>query len=210
MGIVLSIIIIVAISSILIFLFWKFQKSVSTKQKEDTSSIKQKEDTSSIKEKYLFLDVDGVLNVSTGSTFSPFIDSKFELLKKIIDNTGALIVVSSFWRTIDFQLEMLKNKLSEYGLHFIDITPNFNEMWYKTKDRKYLVERGFEILAWLEENNKLKNSNFVAIDDQPLILYYKNSSNKIPQMIGHTVLTDQKIGLQEHNVNQAIEILNRV
>ena len=53
--------------------------------------------------KVIFLDIDGVLNCGTTTeltkTGDRFVENKFiERLKKIVDETGAKVVLSSDWR----------------------------------------------------------------------------------------------------------------
>ena len=77
--------------------------------------------------KVIFLDVDGVLNngVWAVEMFRQGIrvysedrlyEPSLEQLKRIIDNTGAVIVVSSVWRQIPTAYLHLKEWLERYGI----------------------------------------------------------------------------------------------
>ena len=143
--------------------------------------------------KYLFLDIDGVMN-SAADRFSIKLinDKPFELLKKIIDATGAKIILSSSWRygyehgTCD----LLKRRLAEYDLSIEDITPINNN------------RRGQQIWEWLMAHDYDENvDTFAILDDEDfdiLALY--------PEQM---VKTDAMVGLQDYHVWKCIDKLNR-
>ena len=149
--------------------------------------------------KFIFLDCDGVLNNSytstktvTGWTFVE--DYLIQHLKKIIDATGAEIILSSSWRwgywssgkdRLDY-LELIE-KLADFGIFIKDITPAFSSN-----------DREAEILWWLE--HQINYSTFVILDDDECYfsILYPN-----------VVITDKSLGLTTKEVDKAIEILNR-
>ena len=143
--------------------------------------------------KYLFLDIDGVMN-SAADRFSIKLvnDTPFERLKKIIDATGAKIILSSSWRhgyehgTCD----LLKQRLAEYGLSIEDITPINNN------------RRGQQIREWLMTHDYDENvDTFAILDDEDfdiLALY--------PEQM---VKTDAMVGLQDYHVWKCTDKLNR-
>lgn len=153
--------------------------------------------------KVIFLDVDGVLNFESCSErlngFYFVEDSRIELLKQIVDATGAKIVLSSSWRsgwydqdegkeTIDLDMyKGLIEKLNEHNLKLIDKTG-------------YDLERGDEIQTWLNEWTEEPVEAFVIIDDL--------SGRHFHGIAEHLVQTSWKHGLQEKHVRKAIEILN--
>ncbi|MCD8326435.1 MAG: hypothetical protein LUC90_07065, partial [Lachnospiraceae bacterium] len=115
--------------------------------------------------KVLFLDVDGVLNdygtTTRTSDHWPFVDDeKVARLRKIIDETGAKIVLSSDWReerdipcrNISY-LELVE-KLKAFGLEIFDYTPEYG----------YRSSRGREIAGWLEGRDDVES--FVILDDR--------------------------------------------
>ena len=142
--------------------------------------------------KYLFLDIDGVMN-SAADWFSTELisDKPFELLKKIIDETGSKIILSSSWRTGYKRgtCDLLKQRLAEYGLSIEDVTPQSGR-------------RGKEIQEWLMAHDYDENvDNFVILDDEDfdiLAIY--------PEQL---VKTDALIGLSGYNAWQCISKLNR-
>ena len=142
--------------------------------------------------KYLFLDIDGVMN-SAADWFSTKLisDKPFELLKKIIDETGAKIILSSSWRAGYERgtCDLLKQRLAEYGLFIEDVTPQSGR-------------RGKEIQEWLTAHDYDENvDTFVILDDEDfdiLAIY--------PEQL---VKTDALIGLSGYNAWQCISKLNR-
>lgn len=155
--------------------------------------------------KTLFLDVDGVLNGTNFFKNTPqhlnydklrliygshiawslcSIDpEKVKLLNRILDETGAEIVVSSSWRgdsqlqTI-FSIAGIKKKI--YGE-----TP-------RIKGR----HRGKEIQEWL---NTHEVENYVILDDD---------SDILDSQLNHFVQTSWQEGLVESDAESAIRILN--
>ena len=150
-----------------------------------------------IPEKIVFLDVDGVLNNEITNAVAPsgctgVIDSKVKLLKRIVDATGAKVVLSSDWRLCkpsDPDYKYLVNKLKyKGGIVLYGKTPDIN--W------RY---RGQEVLAWLGEHPHVKS--WVVLDDNDFDFYRKEFDN-------HVIITDFYYGLSEDDVEEAIKILN--
>ncbi len=138
--------------------------------------------------KIIFLDIDGVLNSFqtfqeihyewelTGIRRVAIDPNKVLLLKEIVDNTGALIVLSSSWRllgkmkhgklvTKNQNLHDLIEILNNNGLDIYDITP---------KSRSGYREK--EIRAWLEKHPV---DSFIVIDDE---------SCDLPSFIGNELV----------------------
>ena len=164
-------------------------------------------------DKVIFLDIDGVLNTKWwytqmdrntpkdkyGYTFDP---RSVANLKKIIDETGADIVISSSWKSFGLSEleEMWQNR--ELPGKLIDITPNSvsDEMLLNADlDHMELFHiRGMEIKEWLDKHGK-KVSHYVIIDDM---------DNFLPEQQSHFVQTDPEVGITEEDANMAIKILN--
>ena len=153
--------------------------------------------------KVIFLDLDGVLNSSiTKAKLGDFIgidNAKVRLLKKIIDATGAEIVISSSWRLgynnlkeefSEPPMDYLKRKLRRSNLRFIDTTPK-------------LDHRSNEIRAWLKKNDDVVK-NYVILDDED---WWKNDDELRSDWV-ETHYYGETGGLQEEHVEQAIKILN--
>jgi hypothetical protein len=164
-------------------------------------------------DKVIFLDIDGVLNTKWwytqidrntpkdkyGYTFDP---RSVANLKKIIDETGADIVISSSWKS--FGLPELEDMWQERRLpgKLIGITPNSvsDEMLLNADlDHMELFHiRGMEIKEWLDKHGK-NVSHYVIIDDM---------DNFFPEQKSHFVLTDPEVGITDEDADKAIKILN--
>ena len=144
--------------------------------------------------KIIFLDFDGVITTyKSGYKIDP---EKVELLLKIVEETGAKIVITSSWRS--YNIEETRKKLGDLSFmkYVIDVTPRLN---YRDSDGDYWsVARGTEIHHWMMKHGD-DVDNYVILDDEEDMLISQNS---------HFVLTDIYTGLSEEHVQKAIEILN--
>ena len=161
--------------------------------------------------KVIFLDIDGVLNCATSKSFCidddgrviKGVDSdKVKRLAKIVEATGAEIVLSSDWKdgwskyytsSKPSHAKYLDNHLYKKGrLTIKDKTPSTNKgSWF----------RGEEILTYLRLHQDIEN--YVILDDT----FFEDFDNK--NIIDHLIITDYKYELTDENVKQAIEILNK-
>lgn len=159
--------------------------------------------------KIVFLDVDGVLNsrsyfnsLPRGTLYQDIDETKVELLKQIIDQTQAEIVLSSTWRGLKDLGEMnqphpmytyLVETLAKYGLSIMSHTPLIQE------------NRPLEIYTWL--NNRVDTIEaFVILDDD-----WGEDDYRPYGLKSHLIKTSfygDKGGLQSQDVEQAIKILN--
>lgn len=159
--------------------------------------------------KVIFLDIDGVLNCSTSKSYCvedggrviKGVDSdKVKRLAKIIEVTGAEIVLSSDWKdgwskyytsSKPSHAKYLDNHLYKKGrLTIKDKTPSTHKgSWF----------RGEEILAYLRSHQDVEN--YVILDDT----FFEDFS--IKEISEHLVLTDYKVGLTDADVEKAIRIL---
>lgn len=164
--------------------------------------------------KVLFLDIDGVLNTGWwytqmngnspkdkyGYAFDPHSVAN---LKKILDETGADIVISSSWKSFGFS--ELEDMWQDRGLpgKLIGITPNSvsDEMLLNADlDHMELFSiRGMEIKEWLIKNGK-HVSHYVIIDDM---------DNFLPEQKSHFVQTNPEVGITTEDTERAILILKQ-
>ncbi|MGL5436849.1 MAG: HAD domain-containing protein [Lachnospiraceae bacterium] len=154
--------------------------------------------------KIIFLDVDGVLNYidcenSTEDLY--FVEDRcMQLLKQLIERTGAKIVLSSTWRLGWFDIEkgiksyeaddfsMLCQEFDKYGLTFMSKTPIIT--------RSYGF-RGNEIKEWLVNWRGEVIESFVILDD---------GSDMNP--FAHKLVQTSMIkGLEQKHIDQAVQIL---
>lgn len=142
-------------------------------------------------DKYLFLDIDGVLNsqkflsttLGTPYPLDQFDPIAVERLNRIVEETGCKVVISSSWRD-NYGLESVFEKV---GLNF----PIHGKTGYD-------VCRGKEIANWLKD--KKKPYRYVILDDcdDHIDVYHS----------GHFIHTSETYGLREKHVKLAIKILN--
>ena len=141
--------------------------------------------------KIIFLDVDGV--ITTPPKWLISID-KIRLLKRIVDETGAKIVLSSSWRcdTVSETISRLQRGIdieNEYMTwltnSIYDVTPIKNT-------------RGEEIKDWLDSHDNIEN--YVIIDDD---------SDMLDEQLFHFVQTNFEDGITDTIAVRAIKVLNR-
>ena len=145
--------------------------------------------------KVIFLDFDGVITIPPKWHLNP---DKIKWIKKIVDETGAKIVVSSSWRSSTVE------KTKDIILDRPKRCPK-NEMLLWLVDNIYDVTpwcglgggRGGEIQKWLNEHPEVKN--YVILDDD---------SDMWDSQLYHFVETCYEHGIGESEAIYAIKILN--
>ena len=147
--------------------------------------------------KIIFLDFDGV--ITTRDSKWEIDNNKCLLVKKICDETGAKIVISSSWRYSTVEKTIDAYKLHDWILtpYIIDVTENLS-MSIGWDLFSYFPLRGLEISEYINKHELIQN--YVIIDDDSDMLYIQKD---------HFVKTDTYKGLSEENVQQAIQILNK-
>lgn len=143
--------------------------------------------------KVIFLDFDGVIT-TLESRWN--IDSeKCKLVKRICDETGAKIVISSSWRKSNLEYTMKQFSKESFLLYdyVIDVTKRLSI----SGSASITIPRGVEILEYIESHDSI--TNYVILDDDiDMLLWQRN----------HFVHTSTYEGINEKNVEQAIKILN--
>jgi len=162
-------------------------------------------------EKIIFLDIDGVLNCKNTFKekkeervfYNKFLEKndfnlakismcdidfeKLELLKYIVLETNAKIVISSSWKNLRFYT-LIEDLLINKGLPIIGVTPHINN------------RRGTEIKKYLSENQV---DDFIIIDDSIFDDYDD-------ELINHLVKTDfYDEGLNDEKANEAINLIRK-
>lgn len=164
--------------------------------------------------KVLFLDIDGVLNTKYwytqmdrntpkdkyGYAFDP---NSVANLKRIVEDTGAEIVISSSWKCMGLsQMEDMWRDRNLPG-RIIGITPNSvsDEMLLNADiDSIELFHiRGEEIKEWLMKHAK-RVSSYAIIDDM---------DNMLPEQQSHFVQSNPEVGITEGDADTIITILNK-
>ena len=112
----------------------------------------------------IFLDIDGVICCNQ---FGRLEDRKLQLLRGVVQQTGAKIVLSTDWRRVPKLKSQLIATLRDYGMEVIGSTP-MRAPWQPVRPQ--------EILDWLTSyNNAAVMGNgepihsFVAVDDRSLL-----------------------------------------
>lgn len=162
--------------------------------------------------KYLFLDLDGVLNTGEYSNYleknnlpqfdkdgAIFDPKAIENLQYIIDKTHAEVILTSTWKYdgFDKMYQLWKNRNLPSVL--VDITPDL----FKHGGKRAKGFRGLEIDNWL---NYGRGSDFhtyysyAILDDEDDFLLHQ---------LEHVVLTDPMKGITREVANKVISILNR-
>ncbi len=161
-------------------------------------------------QKIIFLDIDGVLNnFDSPDEHKTVIDNNMVIrLKRIVDASGAKIILTSSWRLfynnwkncedkrVTDNYLMLITSFEKYGLNIYGVT---NEVSYGPNSRPE------EISEWLETHKDVKN--YVILDD---------SRWNWGTLSDHVVITRRKdkfsdngwrSGLEDSDADKAISIL---
>lgn len=164
--------------------------------------------------KVLFLDIDGVLDTERHHEYSykNGIDNSDEYgylfdavavknLERIVNETGADIVISSSWKYSG--LSTLLDMWSERGLpgRVIDITPDTESDDFllnaDLENMDFLSCKGYEIGEWLTAHGKNVCSYAILDDEQEML----------PEQQNYFVQTNPTVGITEEDAEKAIAIL---
>ena len=144
----------------------------------------------------IFLDFDGVVSVlETGWKLS---DRHLQRVKRICDETGAKIVISSSWRCKN----VVKKKKNIYGRDVNVATCNFLlniNYVIDVSERLGPSSRGKEIKKWLDEHPGIEK--YVILDDDDF--------DMLPEQKPFLIQTDWAGGIEDDDVEKAIEILTK-
>lgn len=165
--------------------------------------------------KIIFLDFDGCLNSTDWAIrvkaaagkkvkFWNMLDEvAVARVNKIIEGTGAKVVVSSSWRCFSDTntVPLLQDLLNKFGFagEVIGMTPIHSICEHEPFDCDD-AHRGHEIQAYLRDTYQEPNTRppFIIIDD----------SRDMEPLMDRLVRTDGQEGLQDIHVAQAIALLN--
>jgi hypothetical protein len=186
--------------------------------------------------KIIFLDFDGVLNSENwyrrrfNEIGTTDISGKYPLyefdplsikeLNRIVEQTGASVVVSSSWR-VGNRIEDLQQMLDAVGFvgNVIDTTPRFSTKGIDNNQNPttYTIPRGCEIEWWLKETGKFQRinwslemqleyleksivKNYIILDDDSDMLYGQREH--------YVKCNGYGFGLDKQTADTAIKILN--
>lgn len=155
--------------------------------------------------KIIFLDVDGVLNCRTSQSrcrgYIGIDNSKVKVLKRIVAQTNARIVLCSTWKMgwervnkeeQDFLATYLDKELKRENLYIFD----------KTVDKG--SNRGKGILDWLKRHNV---ESWIVIDDEIFKDY--ETCGILPRLV-MTSFYVKNGGLQDKHADLGVRLLNTV
>lgn len=136
---------------------------------------------------YIFLDIDGVLNTYNEHPANKrsIHSAHLIMLKKLIDETQAKIILISNWKFVPTALQECKLALESCHLHLDGIT----------KDD--MVHRGQGIIDYIHDH---KIQNYVILDDDCF-------SDYNDELKRHLVLIDARYGLRPSDLHKAYKIL---
>ena len=145
----------------------------------------------------IFLDFDGVLNNSRTKAVMPLgyvgiSDRLTKRLSRIVEETGADVVLTTSWK----EYWDTENEVKAY------VCKKFNRFRIYIKGR---IEhepancRGYLVKQYLKEHHY---DGYVLLDDETFDYYRQN-------MTDHLVLTNDRDGLTDKDVEKAIEILKK-
>ena len=148
--------------------------------------------------KVIFLDFDGVIN--DYMTINEINKYNVEMLKQIVNETGAKVVVTSSWKYSyqrnnrnmeDFLINnYYAQTLKKNGIDVIDWTPYVRGQAEKNNQREQ------EILEYLRNHSEV--TEYLILDDDYIIESLKE----------HEIFLDLGAGLREKHIIPAIRILN--
>ena len=158
-------------------------------------------------EKYIFLDVDGVLNGNHSILKYELFPNYLNNLKILVDETKAKIVLSSSWKNFFYKEndklvanipkkrgDLLLEELSKLNLKIFDTT----KIGYSTSTR------GEEIQEWLD-NYSSENYKYIILDDDNDMLD-EQLNNFIQTKFDGSSINDE--GLNDKILKKSIEKLN--
>lgn len=145
--------------------------------------------------KVIFLDIDGVITTPEEPSAWRTPDPRcLPQLFRIVEETGAQIVLSSTWRLH----HTTREKVESWGIKFIDCTPRCHLI---ENDSRQWTTRGQEIQEWMDSWNSFsteKIESFVILDDDSDMSHLKP----------FLVQTKWDGGLTKEKADEAINILN--
>lgn len=151
----------------------------------------------------IFLDIDGVLNdqnsietmynalghkqfhmLANAIGETPFNYKSCERIKKLIDQTESVVVLSSTWRLSERSMKTVEEHI---GVELYGRTPNLGMSYARGKEIKSYLKRHPEI------------TNYVILDDD---------TDMLEEQKRHFVNVDGKLGFSEEDFEKCVVILN--
>jgi hypothetical protein len=158
--------------------------------------------------KYLFLDIDGVLNTGQYSNYLVenglcetdadgylFDPEAVQNLEYIIEATDAKIIITSTWR-LDGDMQALWHNRNLAG-EVVGVTPTVQKEKAIGKIKIWYGHRGMEIEEWFR-SNAIVPYKYAILDDE---------DDYLPHQSAHLILTDPMTGITEDVAEKVISLL---
>ena len=161
--------------------------------------------------KILFLDIDGVIKTDVHG--SPFFDDSLDILKSILDRTGAVIVMSSSWKvkykafvdngykTDIYDIQRLYEALCRHGLTITDYTPYLGEI-------DWSLRRPVEIKEYLKSAEDVES--FCILDERDEFPWDDLSDNLVLTLFGKDENGEKIAYLAPEHEDRIVAILNKI
>lgn len=161
--------------------------------------------------KILFLDFDGVLGPRSQSLWktTPEAIAAKKQVRRIIDETGAYVVVTSSYRA-SYSVEQLGAMLAEYN-----VVPSADRVIDKTSSERIslfglpLTTRGDQIWDWVTQHSAVID-DFVILDDKVKAIATARSKFIQLQLAKRYVKPESTVGCTQGDADVAIELLNGI
>ena len=159
--------------------------------------------------KIIFLDIDGVLNCeTTKERCGPYIgidQEKVKLLKQLVDQTKAYLVLISTWKLFWYRNPHLKEKQDDLA-NYLDESLRKQKLRIsaKTKDIGDPFDRSLgikELRNRLKRVHNISTNRYVILDDHEL-------GYKAAGIADRWIETNEETGLQQEHIEKAIKLLN--
>ena len=164
-----------------------------------------KEDT--VSTKFIFLDVDGVLNCRTTKDhcghYTGIEDEKVKHLKELVDITGAKIVLVSTWKEWWYKNPKLKDKQDDMATYLDEKLAKQGLTIYDKTNDEYCLSRGDAILEYIRAFKRKGNNldKFVILDDE----LFDYLPTKLTKNLVRTSFENG--GLRSKHIRKAVDIL---
>jgi uncharacterized protein (TIGR02452 family) len=161
----------------------------------------------------IFLDIDGVMlpDAEEGQAQEgrKFPRSCLDALAKLVEATGAVLVLSSTWRSDPAAQADIIEQFVQYGpvLGSLEAIGVNEGAFALTTSLEHHEGRQLEIARFLE-GTCVQIHSWVALDDEELLLEPRNQKHRAV-FNGHVVKTDSRCGLTDSDAEQALAILRR-
>ena len=167
--------------------------------------------------KCVFLDIDGVLlpirklkddepAIQVSDSYEKFPEYTLIALSKILEETGATVVLSSSWRSSESAVQQILDTFAAFGKKHGGPLANLKAFAATTDIKKHHV-RKWEVVEWIlaSRSNGVEIENWVALDDDNSFEHGKKYAEEVE---GHFVKCDSQKALTLERANVAIAILN--